>query len=150
MSKDSFFIAAKDVSVYKFQKLGTGFLEKVSLQKLEGDGMAFVHSGGYVVEKCTTWRNFKIDTGCIVAFLKRFLTIFSLLELKIPFCNSGRFILCTITKIRKKFGFRRFLSADWQTEFYNMQIILVRRRKCLENWKYARWRRILIFLLVSK
>jgi uncharacterized protein (AIM24 family) len=39
------------------------------MQKLEGDGMAFVHSGGYVVEKeLQPGEILKIDTGCIVAF----------------------------------------------------------------------------------
>jgi uncharacterized protein (AIM24 family) len=53
--KDSFLCAAKGVSVgIEFQKkLGTGLFggEGFIMQKLEGDGMAFVHSGGYVVEK---------------------------------------------------------------------------------------------------
>ena len=39
------------------------------MQKLEGDGMAFVHSGGYVLEKDLKPNELlKIDTGCIVAF----------------------------------------------------------------------------------
>jgi uncharacterized protein (AIM24 family) len=39
------------------------------MQKLEGDGMAFVHSGGYVVEKeLQPGEILKVDTGCIVAF----------------------------------------------------------------------------------
>lgn len=39
------------------------------MQKLEGDGMAFVHSGGYVVEKTLApGEILKIDTGCLVAF----------------------------------------------------------------------------------
>lgn len=71
--KDSFLCAAKGVSVgIEFQKkLGTGLLggEGFIMQKLEGDGMAFVHSGGYVVEKeLGQGELLKIDTGCIVAF----------------------------------------------------------------------------------
>jgi uncharacterized protein (AIM24 family) len=39
------------------------------MQKLEGDGMAFVHSGGHVIEKTLQpGEILKIDTGCIVAF----------------------------------------------------------------------------------
>jgi uncharacterized protein (AIM24 family) len=39
------------------------------MQKLEGDGLAFVHSGGYVIEKTlTVGELLKIDTGCLVAF----------------------------------------------------------------------------------
>ncbi len=53
--KDSFLCAAKGVSIgIEFQrKLGTGLLggEGFIMQKLEGDGMCFVHSGGYVMEK---------------------------------------------------------------------------------------------------
>jgi len=71
--KDSFLCAAKGVSVgIEFQrKLGTGLFggEGFIMQKLEGDGMAFVHSGGYVVEKVLQpGEILKIDTGCIVAF----------------------------------------------------------------------------------
>ena len=71
--KDSFLCAAKGVSIgIEFQrKLGTGLFggEGFIMQKLEGDGMAFVHSGGYVVEKVLQpGEILKIDTGCIVAF----------------------------------------------------------------------------------
>ena len=71
--KDSFLCAAKGVSVgIEFQrKLGTGLFggEGFIMQKLEGDGMAFVHSGGYVVEKeLQPGEILKVDTGCIVAF----------------------------------------------------------------------------------
>lgn len=71
--KDSFLCAAKGVSVdIEFQKrLGTGLFggEGFIMQKLEGDGMAFVHSGGYVIEKeLRPGEVLKIDTGCIVAF----------------------------------------------------------------------------------
>ena len=39
------------------------------MQKLEGDGLAFVHAGGYVMEKTLVpGEVLKIDTGCIVAF----------------------------------------------------------------------------------
>src|SRR5690606_8601358 len=46
---------------------GEGFI----MQKLEGDGMSFVHSGGHVIEKqLQPGEILKIDTGCIVAFTK--------------------------------------------------------------------------------
>jgi uncharacterized protein (AIM24 family) len=39
------------------------------MQKLEGDGLAFVHSGGHVIEKDLNHGELlKVDTGCIVAF----------------------------------------------------------------------------------
>jgi uncharacterized protein (TIGR00266 family) len=71
--KDSFLCAAKGVSVgIEFQKrLGTGLFggEGFIMQKLEGDGMAFVHAGGNIIEKnLTPGELIKIDTGCIVAF----------------------------------------------------------------------------------
>ncbi len=71
--KDSFLCAAKGVSVgIEFQKkLGTGLFggEGFIMQKLEGDGWAFVHSGGHVIEKeLQAGERLKVDTGCIVAF----------------------------------------------------------------------------------
>jgi uncharacterized protein (AIM24 family) len=71
--KDSFLCAAKGVSIgIEFQrKLGTGLFggEGFIMQKLEGDGLAFVHSGGYVIEKTlAVGELLKIDTGCLVAF----------------------------------------------------------------------------------
>ena len=71
--KDSFLCAAKGVSIgIEFQrKLGTGLFggEGFIMQKLEGDGMSFVHSGGHVIEKeLKAGEVLKIDTGCIVAF----------------------------------------------------------------------------------
>ena len=71
--KDSFLCAAKGVSIgIEFQKkLGTGLFggEGFIMQKLEGDGMAFVHSGGHVIEKdLHPGELLKVDTGCIVAF----------------------------------------------------------------------------------
>ena len=58
--KDAFLAAAKGVSVgIEFQrKLGAGFFggEGFIMQKLEGDGMAFVHAGGTIYEKeLATW-----------------------------------------------------------------------------------------------
>ncbi len=71
--KDSFLCAAKGVSVgIEFQKkLGTGLFggEGFIMQKLEGDGLAFVHAGGMVIEReLQAGEVVKIDTGCIVAF----------------------------------------------------------------------------------
>ena len=71
--KDAFLCAAKGVSVgIEFQrKLGTGIFggEGFIMQKLEGDGMAFVHAGGYVTERTLQpGEVLKIDTGCVVAY----------------------------------------------------------------------------------
>ena len=71
--KDSFLCAAKGVSVgIEFQrKLGTGLFggEGFIMEKLEGDGMAFLHACGHVVQKQLQEGDLlKIDTGCIVGF----------------------------------------------------------------------------------
>lgn len=73
--KDAFLCAAKGVTVgIEWQKkLGTGFFggEGFIMQKLEGDGMTFVHSGGYVIERTLApGEQLKIDTGCVVAHTK--------------------------------------------------------------------------------
>jgi uncharacterized protein (TIGR00266 family) len=71
--KDAFLCAAKGVSVgIEFsKKLGRGLFggEGFIMQKLEGDGMAFMHAGGYIIEKeLKHGESFRIDTGCIVGF----------------------------------------------------------------------------------
>jgi uncharacterized protein (TIGR00266 family) len=71
--KDAFLCAAKGVSIgIEFQKkLGTGIFggEGFIMEKLEGDGMAFVHAGGHVFEKILqTGELLKVDTGCLVAY----------------------------------------------------------------------------------
>ncbi|AWO01085.1 TIGR00266 family protein [Chitinophaga alhagiae] len=74
--KDAFLCAAKGVTVgIEFQrKLGTGIFggEGFIMQKLEGDGLAFVHAGGYVIEKeLQPGEVLKVDTGCIVAYTQQ-------------------------------------------------------------------------------
>ena len=70
--KDSFLCAANgtEISVTLNKRLGAGFFggEGFILQKLRGDGMAFLHAGGTIVEKKLTGNKLRIDTGCIVAF----------------------------------------------------------------------------------
>jgi uncharacterized protein (TIGR00266 family) len=71
--KDAFLCAAKGVSIgIEFsKKLGTGLFggEGFIMEKLEGDGMAFVHAGGHVLRReLAPGELIKIDTGCIVAF----------------------------------------------------------------------------------
>lgn len=71
--KDAFLCAAKGVSVgIHFQrKLGVGIFggEGFIMEKLEGDGMAFLHAGGYIIEKTLqAGEILKIDTGCVVAY----------------------------------------------------------------------------------
>lgn len=71
--KDAFLCAAKGVSLgIAFQKrLGAGFFggEGFILQKLEGDGLAFVHAGGALKERVLQpGETLRVDTGCVVAF----------------------------------------------------------------------------------
>ncbi|MEX0274222.1 MAG: TIGR00266 family protein [Flavobacteriaceae bacterium] len=73
--KDAFLCAAKGVSVgIEFSKrLGRGLFggEGFIMQKLEGDGMAFVHAGGTMAKKeLAPGEVLKVDTGCIVGFSK--------------------------------------------------------------------------------
>ena len=70
--KDAFLCAAKGVSIgIDFQRrLGTGIFggEGFIMEKLEGDGMAFVHAGGHVFKRdLAQGETIKIDTGCLVA-----------------------------------------------------------------------------------
>lgn len=70
--KDAFLAAAKGVAIgIEFQKkIGAGFFggEGFIMQKLEGDGMAFVHAGGTIHEKVLEpGETLRVDTGCLVA-----------------------------------------------------------------------------------
>ncbi|MCB1037147.1 MAG: TIGR00266 family protein, partial [Acidobacteria bacterium] len=71
--KDAFLCAAKGISVgIAFQKkLGAGLFggEGFILQKLEGDGLAFVHASGTIVQReLQAGETLRVDTGCLVAF----------------------------------------------------------------------------------
>lgn len=70
--KDAFLCAAlgTEVSIAFNKRLGAGFFggEGFILQKLRGDGLAFLHAGGTVIEKELKNETLLIDTGCIVAF----------------------------------------------------------------------------------
>ena len=71
--KDAFLCAAKGVSIgIEWQRrLGTGIFggEGFIMEKLEGDGMAFVHAGGMVIQReLLPGQVLKIDTGGVVAY----------------------------------------------------------------------------------
>jgi uncharacterized protein (TIGR00266 family) len=73
--KDAFLCAAKGVAVgIDFQKkLGTGFFggEGFIMQKLEGDGLAFLHAGGTIHKReLKSGEMLRVDTGCLVAMTK--------------------------------------------------------------------------------
>ena len=70
--KDAFLCAAlgTSVGIALAKRLGVGFFggEGFILQRLRGDGMAFVHAGGTVIKKQLNNETLRVDTGCIVAF----------------------------------------------------------------------------------
>jgi uncharacterized protein (TIGR00266 family) len=71
--KDAFLCAARGVSlgIAFQQKLSVGFFggEGFIMQKLEGDGLAFVHAGGTVVKReLQPGQTLLVDTGCVVAY----------------------------------------------------------------------------------
>lgn len=70
--KDSFLAAAlgTKISIAFNKRLGTGLFggEGFILQKLQGDGMVFIHAGGTIIEKRLDGGKLLVDTGCIVAF----------------------------------------------------------------------------------
>jgi len=70
--KDAFLAAAlgTKIDIAFNRKLGSGFFggEGFILEKLQGDGMAFIHAGGTVVEKKLNNETLRLDTGCLVAF----------------------------------------------------------------------------------
>jgi uncharacterized protein (TIGR00266 family) len=72
VQKDGFLCAAlgTKLTVTLNQKIGAGLFggEGFILQKLEGDGKAFVHAGGTVIERQLNNETLRIDTGCVVAF----------------------------------------------------------------------------------
>ncbi|MCK5146903.1 TIGR00266 family protein [bacterium] len=70
--KDAFLCAAKGtkIGIALTKRIGSGFFggEGFILQRLQGDGLAFVQAGGTIIEKELNGETLRVDTGCIVAF----------------------------------------------------------------------------------
>jgi len=71
--KDAFLCAAQgiEIEVAFTKKFGAGLFggEGFILQRLEGEGMAFVHAGGTIIKKeLQSGETLRVDTGCLVAF----------------------------------------------------------------------------------
>jgi uncharacterized protein (AIM24 family) len=70
--KDAFLCAALGtrIDITLNRRLGSGLFggEGFILQKLEGDGMAFIQAGGSVIEKTLNAETLRADTGCLVGF----------------------------------------------------------------------------------
>jgi len=72
VQKDGFLCAARGtkISITLNRRIGSGLVggEGFILQKLQGDGKAFMHAGGTVIERRLNNESLKIDTGCIVGY----------------------------------------------------------------------------------
>ncbi len=72
VQKDAFLCAAlgTKLSIQFNQRLGAGFFggEGFILEKVQGDGMAFIHAGGVVIERTLNNEMLRVDTGCVVGF----------------------------------------------------------------------------------
>lgn len=72
VQKDGFLCAALGtrLSIQFNQKLGAGLFggEGFILERIQGDGMAFIHAGGVVIERQLINETLRVDTGCVVAF----------------------------------------------------------------------------------
>ncbi|GAB4015027.1 TIGR00266 family protein [Spirosoma koreense] len=72
VQKDAFLCAAlgTKLSIQFNQRLGSGFFggEGFILEKVQGDGMAFIHAGGVVIERTLNNETLRVDTGCVVGF----------------------------------------------------------------------------------
>lgn len=72
VQRDAFLCAALGtrVSLALNRRLGSGFFggEGFILQRIEGDGRAFIHAGGTVIERELNGETLRVDTGCVVGF----------------------------------------------------------------------------------
>ncbi|MBL7854387.1 MAG: TIGR00266 family protein [Cyclobacteriaceae bacterium] len=72
VQKDGFLCAAfgTKLSIVFNKRIGAGLVggEGFILQKLQGDGQAFVHAGGTLIERMLNNETLRVDTGCVVAF----------------------------------------------------------------------------------
>jgi uncharacterized protein (TIGR00266 family) len=72
VQKDAFLCAAMgtQIAIHFNQRIGTGLFggEGFILQKIQGDGMAFIHAGGVVMERQLNNETLRVDTGCVVGF----------------------------------------------------------------------------------
>ena len=70
--KDAFLCAAFGTSlkIHFNKRIGSGLFggEGFILQKLQGDGLAFIHAGGTIIRRELRGERLRLDTGCLVAF----------------------------------------------------------------------------------
>jgi uncharacterized protein (TIGR00266 family) len=72
VQKDAFLCAAMgtSISIHFNKRFGAGLFggEGFILERIQGDGLAFIHSGGVVIEKTLNNEVLRLDTGCLVAY----------------------------------------------------------------------------------
>ncbi|WP_341226093.1 TIGR00266 family protein [uncultured Arcticibacterium sp.] len=72
VQKDAFLCAAMgtQISIHFNKRFGAGLFggEGFILERIQGDGLAFIHSGGVVMERTLNNETLRIDTGCIVGY----------------------------------------------------------------------------------
>jgi uncharacterized protein (TIGR00266 family) len=72
VQKDAFLCAAMgtSISIHFNKRFGAGLFggEGFILERIQGDGLAFIHSGGVVIEKTLNNELLRLDTGCLVAY----------------------------------------------------------------------------------
>jgi uncharacterized protein (AIM24 family) len=132
--KDSFLCAAKGVSVgIEWQKkLGTGLFggEGFIMQKLEGDGMAFCHAGGHIIERVLApGEVLRVDTGCIVAYTQD-------VDFDIQFIGGIKNCSMRFCADLERYGCRRFPSRAWPAESCRMALWVEEKKKVVfsEAW----------------
>jgi len=119
------------------QKLGTGIFggEGFIMEKLDGDGLAFVHAGGYIIEKeLQPGEILKVDTGCVVAFQPS-------VDFDIEFIKGIRNWMfgekvCSLPLCAGpgKFGCNPCRSAAWPAALFNIVLSLVTAGKKGVYW----------------
>ena len=110
-----------EVSIAFNKRLGAGFFggEGFILQKLKGDGLAFLHAGGTIVEKELNNESLLIDTGCIVAFTQGLdYDIQRAGNLKSMFFGGEGLFLAKIQG-QVRYTFKAYLFLDLQIESYS-------------------------------
>jgi uncharacterized protein (TIGR00266 family) len=116
--KDAFLCAAKGVAVgidFK-RKLGVGLFggEGFIMQKLEGDGWAFIHAGGTIHEKeLASGEVLRVDTGCLVALTKTVSYDIEMVKgIKSVFFGGEGLFFATL-KGPERYGYNHCPLTDW-------------------------------------
>ena len=118
--KDSFLCAARgiEIEVAFTKKLGAGLFggEGFILQRLEGNGLAFIHAGGTLLERdLESGEVLMVDTGCLAAWLRAWTTIFSLWAASRTPCWEAKASSWPGWRDRGRYICRACRSPAWRT-----------------------------------